>query len=494
MQFHANGKDLTWSTRQTTDIRKLSKAFLDAGFRAESDTSFGDSVMVVITPPGSDRSIKGQVLADGTIRLAGCRDDGEGAARCVAQSLNETGCLLGGKVELERLQCEVWLTKRHFQLCGPEWVIDMTALHRLLSSEKDGRSCAHPTMRAWISKREDDEYVRSVKVVGTACPRAEVKFMPVVVEEWEQVKRKPEPVSISIHHRGEVQLAGNAEYKVLQAYWFIKELVHRHAAQILSAPPSTAKKEPSAAASAKSTKRKLDVRLKEDAEIDLEPRSLSFTPAKCDPPPRSLPSPCSPGGSLSPSSTITTPLARGGCELPPLQISSLADIRRVDLMAAAASPDAERRSDERVIFGNSPNLNHPIFRTGGQAAPLYFGQPLPSNAAEIASPTGSAYHAQQMMCLAVLRSLCQQKLEDNPFPASEGPAVAGELCHSPTGEQMAGLTGRETPISPKRQRSGAMLTKPSPKRIAVSKGLTGQAGSDRGALELASIISPPLVA
>ena len=31
------------------------------------------------------------------------------------------------------------------------------------------------------------------------------------------MRRKPEPVSVSIHHRGEVQLAGNAEYKLAQA-------------------------------------------------------------------------------------------------------------------------------------------------------------------------------------------------------------------------------------------------------------------------------------
>ena len=90
-KFHENYKDFTWSTRQTTDIRKLSKALQAAGIKAENDTSFGDSVMVVISPPGTDRQIKGQVLADGTIRLAGCRGDAESAARAVALSLNMSG-------------------------------------------------------------------------------------------------------------------------------------------------------------------------------------------------------------------------------------------------------------------------------------------------------------------------------------------------------------------------------------------------------------------
>ena len=76
-KFNENSKDFTWSTRQTIDIRRLSTALRSVGIKAESDTSFGDSIMVVITPTGTDRQIKGQVLADGTIRLAGCRDDGE---------------------------------------------------------------------------------------------------------------------------------------------------------------------------------------------------------------------------------------------------------------------------------------------------------------------------------------------------------------------------------------------------------------------------------
>ena len=56
----------------------------------------------------------------------------------------------------------------------------------------------------------------SARRVGTACPRLELKFLPVTVAEWEVVPRKPEPVSVTVHYRGEVEMAGNAEYKVLQ--------------------------------------------------------------------------------------------------------------------------------------------------------------------------------------------------------------------------------------------------------------------------------------
>jgi hypothetical protein len=34
-----------------------------------------------------------QVLADGTIRLAGCRGDGVATARALVQSLNASGCV-----------------------------------------------------------------------------------------------------------------------------------------------------------------------------------------------------------------------------------------------------------------------------------------------------------------------------------------------------------------------------------------------------------------
>ncbi len=60
-QLHSNGKDYTWSSRQSTDIRRLSRALDAAGVRCESDNSFGDSVMVIIQTPGSDRCVKGQV-------------------------------------------------------------------------------------------------------------------------------------------------------------------------------------------------------------------------------------------------------------------------------------------------------------------------------------------------------------------------------------------------------------------------------------------------
>eukprot|EP00961_Rhodomonas_salina_P259060 3500475-Rhodomonas_salina.1 len=168
--------------------------------------------------------------------------------------------------------------------------------------------------------------------------------MPVVLEEWEQVKRKPEPVSISIHHRGEVQLAGNAEYKVLQAFWFIKDLVHRHASEVLVPPPTATKKE--AAASAKPTKRKLDVRREEEAPVtDLEPRSLSFsTPAKPAPPPVLTParsaSSCS--SSLSPSSA---PPSAHDASLAPLQLPSpTSSSSSSSAPASLLSPAAEREA------------------------------------------------------------------------------------------------------------------------------------------------------
>lgn len=172
-KFHANFKDLTWSTRQTTDIRKLSRALAEAGFRAESDTSFGDSVMVVVTPEGSERAIKGQVLADGTIRLAGCRDDGDVVGRAVAESLNETGCLQGPPLDVSALRYEVWLTKRNFQLCGAGRVLDIDALRPLLESAERAPA-AHPRLAALLAARGADAhtfaFVRFVNKVRAPPP------------------------------------------------------------------------------------------------------------------------------------------------------------------------------------------------------------------------------------------------------------------------------------------------------------------------------------
>ncbi len=234
-KFNENSKDFTWSTRQNIHIGKLSAAFRACGIKAESDTSFGDSIMVVITPPGSGRQIKGQVLADGTIRLAGCRDDGELAARAVAVSLNESGALQGGPVEPASVSCEVWLTKRSFQVCSEQQVVHMDRLYAILNDPR-ARHCQHPVLSQWVQQKGEQQFIKSVSKVGTACPRLEVKFAPIVIDEWEHVRRcKPEPVSISIHNKGEVQLAGNAEYKVLQAVHFLLDIVGRHKEVLLGA-------------------------------------------------------------------------------------------------------------------------------------------------------------------------------------------------------------------------------------------------------------------
>jgi hypothetical protein len=234
-KFNENSKDFTWSTRQNIHIGKLSAAFRAGGIKAESDTSFGDSIMVVITPPGTERNIKGQVLADGTIRLAGCRDDGELAARAVAVSLNESGALQGGPVGPAAVSCEVWLTKRSFQVCSERQVVHMDRLYAILNDPRS-RHCQHPVLSLWLRQKGEQHFIKSVSKVGTACPRLEVKFAPLVIDEWEQVRRcKPEPVSISIHNKGEVQLAGNAEYKVLQAVHFLLDIVGRHPEALLGA-------------------------------------------------------------------------------------------------------------------------------------------------------------------------------------------------------------------------------------------------------------------
>jgi len=234
-KFNENSKDFTWSTRQTVDIRRLSAALRAAGIKAESDTSFGDSIMVVITPPGTDRQIKGQVLADGTIRLAGCRDDGELAAHAVATSLNNSGALQGEQVDPASVRCEVWLTKRSFQVCSEHQTINMDKLFAVLNDPRH-RQCQHPVLSLWVRDKGEQHFIKSISKVGTACPRLEVKFAPLVIDEWEQTRRcKPEPVSISIHNKGEVQLAGNAEYKVLQAVYYLSDIISRHTEVLLGA-------------------------------------------------------------------------------------------------------------------------------------------------------------------------------------------------------------------------------------------------------------------
>ena len=272
-KFNENAKDFTWSTRQTIDIRRLSAALRHVGIKAESDTSFGDSIMVVITP-GSlpDRQIKGQVLADGTIRLAGCRDDGEQAAHAMAASLNASGALQGGPVDADAVRLEVWLTKRCFHVCTEHQSLNMDRLCTILGDARLSQ-CSHPVLEQWVrhksSKNEagvtglpQPRFIKTVHKVGTACPRLEVKFSPLVIEEWEQERRcKPEPVSISIHHKGEVQLAGNAEYKVLQAVYFLSDIVSRYRSELVSALLEDAAQDKGHLLPARTPKRKLDVKI-----------------------------------------------------------------------------------------------------------------------------------------------------------------------------------------------------------------------------------------
>jgi hypothetical protein len=111
----------------------------------------------------------------------------------------------------------------------------MDRLYAILNDPRS-RHCQHPVLSLWLRQKGEQHFIKSVSKVGTACPRLEVKFAPLVIDEWEQVRRcKPEPVSISIHNKGEVQLAGNAEYKVLQAVHFLTDIVGRHPEVLLGA-------------------------------------------------------------------------------------------------------------------------------------------------------------------------------------------------------------------------------------------------------------------
>ena len=276
-KFNENSKDYTWSTRQNIDIRRLSAALRAVNIKAESDTSFGDSIMVIITPTGTNRQIKGQVLADGTIRLAGCRDDGELAAHAVATSLNKSGALQGGPVDLSCVSCEVWLTKRSFNVCSDQQTINMDNLYLVLNDARL-RHCHHPLLSIWLREKGDCQFIKSINKVGTACPRLEVKFTPLVIDEWEQTRRcKPEPVSISIHHKGEVQLAGNAEYKVMQAVYYLTDIFNRHSANLIDTD------EGSVAHSSRTPKRKLEVLTSNEgseSESIMTPTTMSLKKAR----------------------------------------------------------------------------------------------------------------------------------------------------------------------------------------------------------------------
>jgi len=370
-KLNENSKDFTWSTRQNIDIRRLSAALRTAGIRAESDTSFGDSIMVVITPPGTNRQIKGQVLADGTVRLAGCRGDGELAANAVALSLNNSGALQGGPVDVAAVQCEVWLTKRSFQVCSEQQTINMDKLYAFLSDQRQCQS-QHPVLSLWLQEKGDKQFIKSIVKVGTACPRLEIKFAPIVIDEWEQARRcKPEPVSISIHNKGEVQLAGNAEYKVLQAVYYLDDIISRHSEHLLDVEHEGGS---CTAVSSRTPKRKLEV-----------------VTAGCE------------------SSTIFTPTPMGA--------------KKQRSKTAFQTPaTAVRGGKKNSAISSSP--------TGTQNWLQDAATPRDSDAGE-ASNADSAhdYHQRQLVALAMLRMCSEGALYwSNPQTLAPAPAEDGESC------------------------------------------------------------------
>ena len=368
-KFNENSKDYTWSTRQTIDIRRLSAALRAVGIKAESDTSFGDSIMVVITPDGTDRQIKGQVLADGTIRLAGCRDDGELAAHAVAASLNESGALQGGPVDLASVCCEVWLTKRSFQVCSEHHTINMDKLFAILNDPRQ-RQCHHPVLSLWLHDKYKapalcHNFIKSIQKVGTACPRLEVKFAPLLIDEWEQARRcKPEPVSISIHNKGEVQLAGNAEYKVLQAVYYLTDIVNRYRDVIVIGPEMEGASVP--AHSARTPKRKLEVTTNYDsAETLMTPTPFSVKKQRAQ--------------VHTPATTVRPVKREEIC----LVLPAVADW----LQEAATR---ERESAERQRDPEAPKS------TGNSAASF----------SAVAAGSAEVYHYRQLVALGLLR-MCQ---------------------------------------------------------------------------------------
>lgn len=378
-------------------MRQLVPSLQKAGIRAESDTSFGDSVMVIINPNGSERQIKGQVLADGTIRLAGCRGDGPEAGRAVVGSLNDTGCLQGGKVDLASLQIEVWLTKRHFDVCEEGGLVNIDALQGILSAKNFASE--HPQLASWALKFADKGYkcVQSLSKVGSASPRLEIKFLPVVINEWEQVKRKPEPVSICVHHKGEVQLAGNAEYKVLQGYWFIKHLFSRHATLLLFSSPSPKSK--SAGGTSRAPKRKLEV------VVVSEP-------------------PSSPADNKS--APLATPPTRRVGRASASRVSKPAPMPPLSHPSSSSSPSSSAPTD---VSGS------PGDKLVSSALNLFQLQP--------ASAEASVYHMQQMLYLSIMRQHCtfldaMKCAEQQQWPMPEAGAAAPSASTTAMDEERAG--------------------------------------------------------
>lgn len=448
-KFNENSKDFTWSTRQNINIRRLSAALRAVGIKAESDTSFGDSIMVVITPPGTDRQIKGQVLADGTIRLAGCRDDGELAAHAVATSLNNSGALQGGPVDPAAVQCEVWLTKRSFQVCSEQQTINMDKLYAFLNDQRQ-RQSQHAVLSLWVRDKGDNQFIKSINKVGTACPRLEVKFAPIVIDEWEQVRRcKPEPVSISIHNKGEVQLAGNAEYKVLQAVYFLNDIISRHGELLMDAD------EQGAAQPSRTPKRKLEVATNPEGSDTL----LTPTPvgAKKQRSKTAAQTPVTAvRGAKKNAANVSSPSASQNC-LPTSATSRGADDEEVssadsaeqyhqnqlvalamlrmcsegalywaNAQAAAMAKDAETSADDA-------KAHRPAALDMGRTR----ASPPPSSKPKLAALTISSSFSDEL-ALAELKNI-------SAFPEAESPPV------SPTGlsSSDAGFQdGRSTPVSP----------------------------------------------
>ena len=386
-KFNENSKDYTWSTRQTIDIRRLSAALRAVGIKAESDTSFGDSIMVVITPDGTDRQIKGQVLADGTIRLAGCRDDGELAAHAVATSLNDSGALQGGPVDLASVCCEVWLTKRSFHVCSEHHTINMDKLFAILNDPRQ-RQCHHPVLSLWLHDKYKapalcHNFIKSIQKVGNACPRLEVKFAPLLIDEWEQARRcKPEPVSISIHNKGEVQLAGNAEYKVLQAVYYLTDIVNRYRDVIVIGSEMEGASVP--AHYARTPKRKLEVTTNYDSAETL------MTPSMC----RSYVK--KQRGQVHTPATTVRPVKR---EEICLVLPAVADWLQEAATRERESAERQRDPEAHKSTGNST-----------------------ASCSAVAAGSAEVYHYRQLVALGLLR-MCQDSARSSSSVLDEAQAL-----------------------------------------------------------------------
>ena len=148
-------------------------------------------------------------------------------------------------------------------------MINIDRLYEILNDTRLRRT-EHSVLNQWMKAKGEIDFVRQVQKVGTVCPRIEVKFLPLTIDEWEEQRRcKPEPVSISIHQKGEVQLAGNAEYKVLQAFWYISDKIAKGGATLLLPNLSKSRDSSNASNTGRGSKRKLEVNVDEIKSTDL---------------------------------------------------------------------------------------------------------------------------------------------------------------------------------------------------------------------------------